>query len=424
MKKRSFLLSVSLLVLPACGHKGDPLPPLRRTPPAPSGFRFSQRGDVLELEAVAPTASVDGVAYDHLSLEFLYGSGPIDLEKRGQKRVAIGRPGQKVVATLPLPAPGTLVRATVRAAWSGERGGRALTQALVVQPPLEAPVDLTASAAEEGVRLAWQGSLPKAVEPPSAGPRLPGRTFAPAGTTGAAPAPTTSLAPATAPATPPGPHPPEPASAPSGASRPPASAPTVPASAPAAEASAAATGRAGETTSPPADVAAAPPVARRNGFFVYRRAADASFGSPLGAQPLDSRAVVDAEAPLGERVCYVVRAVASTDPLIESAASNEVCLERRDTTPPATPVGLAVLPRAGALELLWSPSDESDLAGYRVYREAPGEPRRRLAEVAADKAAFLDEAAAKGATYRYTVTAFDRSGNESPPSEAAEGSLP
>ena len=128
--------------------------------------------------------------------------------------------------------------------------------------------------------------------------------------------------------------------------------------------------------------------------------------------------------PLGERVCYVVRAVASTDPLIESAPSNEACVERRDTTPPATPAGLAILPRSGGLDVLWSPSAEADLAGYRVYREASGQPRQRLAELGPDKAAFFDETAAKGATYRYTVTAFDQSGNESEPTDPVEGSLP
>ena len=78
-------------LLPACGHKGDPLPPLRRTPPAPADFRLAQRGDVLELLATAPAASVDGVAYDRRGVEFLYGTGEADLEKRGQRRLAAGR---------------------------------------------------------------------------------------------------------------------------------------------------------------------------------------------------------------------------------------------------------------------------------------------------------------------------------------------
>ena len=79
--------------------------------------------------------------------------------------------------------------------------------------------------------------------------------------------------------------------------------------------------------------------------------------------------------------CYVVRAVASTDPLIESAPSNEACVDNRDVMAPAAPPGLAVLPREGGLEILWGPSADADVAGYRVYRTAAGGPRERLVEV-------------------------------------------
>ena len=121
----------------------------------------------------------------------------------------------------------------------------------------------------------------------------------------------------------------------------------------------------------------------------------------------------------------MVRAVASTEPLIESAPSNEACVERRDHDA-ARDAGRARDPARAAAGSRCSgaPPAEDDLAGYRVYREAPGQPRQRLAELAADKAAFLDETAAKGTTYRYTVTAFDASGNESEPTDPVEGSLP
>ena len=75
-RKRPALLLVTLAALaPACGHRGDPLPPRRRTPPAPHDFRLAQRGDALEARATAPLASVDGVAYETLTVEFLYAEG-------------------------------------------------------------------------------------------------------------------------------------------------------------------------------------------------------------------------------------------------------------------------------------------------------------------------------------------------------------
>jgi hypothetical protein len=156
---------------------------------------------------------------------------------------------------------------------------------------------------------------------------------------------------------------------------------------------------------------------------VYRRVGGAGFGDPLG-EPLDRRSFDDSAVPPGATVCYVVRAVASPEPLIESAPSNEACIDVRDVAAPAGPAGLAVLPRAGGLELLWSPSAAPDLAGYRVYRTGPGGQPERIAEVAADRSSWLDERVAPGTFYRYAVTAFDQAGNESEPGEAVEASLP
>ena len=96
----------------------------------------------------------------------------------------------------------------------------------------------------------------------------------------------------------------------------------------------------------------------------------------------------------------------------------------RDVEPPATPAGLAILPREGGLEVLWSASPEPDLAGYRLYRAAGAAPAERIAEVPAGKTSFLDATAQKGVVYHYSVSAFDQSGNESPQTGAVESSLP
>src|SRR5512142_861504 len=108
------LIATLVLALPACGHRGDPLPPLRRTPPAPAEFHLSQRGAELELRATAPAASVDGVPLAAVSIEFLHGEGRRDLEKTGARALVKAVPGAPATATLPVPAAGTLVRATAR----------------------------------------------------------------------------------------------------------------------------------------------------------------------------------------------------------------------------------------------------------------------------------------------------------------------
>jgi fibronectin type 3 domain-containing protein len=79
------------------------------------------------------------------------------------------------------------------------------------------------------------------------------------------------------------------------------------------------------------------------------------------------------------------------------------------------------LSKPDAVEISWSPSTDSDLASYRVYREAAGIPRERVGEVAAPETSLRDTTAAPGTTYAYTVTAVDRVGNESQPSGSSPG---
>ena len=375
----AFLLAALAATLPACGHRGDPLPPRRRTPPAPQEFRLAQRGDALEVRATAPAASVDGVAYETLTVDFLWAEGQQDLEKAGRRQAVPAIPGSRVVATLPLPSPGATVRAAARAVAGGKKGQRTLTMALVAQAAPEAPRELAAVLAEDGVALSWRGPRPRPAAPPALTGPSPGAPVAPA--------------------------PPKQAAPPAPEGEPPSAG--------------------AKTQAPPAGEAeTAPEGPRTSGFFVYRRLGGAAYDAPLVEEPLERRGHADTLVPRGTTACYVVRAVVSTEPLVESAPSNEACAEVRDIAPPATPAGLAVLPREGGLEILWSPSAEPDLAGYRVYRAAPDGAPERIAEVGAGRAAWLDETAERGVAYRYTVTALDQAGNESERSEPVEASLP
>lgn len=164
--------------------------------------------------------------------------------------------------------------------------------------------------------------------------------------------------------------------------------------------------------------------APKSGFWVYRRAKAGRYERPLFAEPTPDKSHVDAEAGAGQDWCYVVRAVVSHEPLIESSSSNEACLTARDITPPTVPAGLTLLAQPGALELRWSPSPEGDLAFYRVFRAAPTGAAEKIAEVPAGTSVFLDSTAAAGTAYRYTITAVDRAGNESAPSAPLLGNLP
>jgi fibronectin type 3 domain-containing protein len=93
----------------------------------------------------------------------------------------------------------------------------------------------------------------------------------------------------------------------------------------------------------------------------------------------------------------------------------------RDITPPGPPTGLAVVPREGGLDVVWSPSPARDIGGYRIYRAAGEEDAVVVAEVQAGETSWHDAQVAAGVLYRYTITALDRAGNEGPASGSAEG---
>ncbi len=105
---------------------------------------------------------------------------------------------------------------------------------------------------------------------------------------------------------------------------------------------------------------------------------------------------------------------------LESNDSNSAVLTPLDTFPPTAPQGVvaAVLPGAEAgrpvVDLSWSISVEADLVGYRVYRsEKPGERGKLLTAELLLTPAYRDNSVAIGQHYWYSVSAVDRSGNES-----------
>ncbi len=149
------------------------------------------------------------------------------------------------------------------------------------------------------------------------------------------------------------------------------------------------------------------------------------------AEPV-SPPYIDTQTELGKTYAYSVRSVAQYPGVqVESVDSNFATITPKDVFPPPAPENLVVayVPAvAGApayLDLSWSTNAATDIAGYNVYRsEDSAHPGTRLNPELLLTPAFRDMNAAPGRTYFYTVTAVDRSGNESPASPPASGSIP
>jgi fibronectin type 3 domain-containing protein len=101
----------------------------------------------------------------------------------------------------------------------------------------------------------------------------------------------------------------------------------------------------------------------------------------------------------------------------------------RDVFPPAAPTGLQAVfsgdPRRLFIDLAWTPNNESDLAGYSVYRRSADDQQfKKLNTELVKTPAFRDNNVQPGTKYIYAVSAVDLRGNESPKSAEASETVP
>ncbi len=162
---------------------------------------------------------------------------------------------------------------------------------------------------------------------------------------------------------------------------------------------------------------------------------------PLGQQrhleqiadlPITTLTYGDTSFTFNHTYIYSVRTAAKFGSnWIESDDSNLLTVTPKDIFPPAAPQGLVIVfvPATSDvpahLEISWSISPESDLAGYDIYRKEQGQetglklnPRPLLTP------SYRDMNIQPGRMYSYTVRAIDRAGNESPASEEASVIVP
>jgi hypothetical protein len=388
-----------------CGKRGDPLPPFDNTPQPVADLKLAQRGDAVEIRFAAPRTTVEGERLPVLEIELWRAdTDGVDVAEHKRLRVA---PGERLVETEPLPPPGTTLRFAARARLRRDLSPFTKVVALTAQEPPAIPHDFEAALRPNGVILSWTPPpLPEwltAPEPPEAA--------APESTASSAARPQTETSDARSPVEPPAPS--EVSSAPADAR------PEQPVVAPAKGEE-----KAGEVEKGPAIAPKPTPEPFRGGVNVYRRSGLAGYGEPLHPTPISSDEYLDATAPLNAEACYVLRTIVSTDPIVESAPSSELCLEVRDIVAPAPPVGVAVALLDDRLEISWSASGEADLASYRVYRAERGGPAAPVSDLPSGTTVLYESLPAAGEVLIYTVTAIDQAGNESPPSLPAQARLP
>ena len=155
-------------------------------------------------------------------------------------------------------------------------------------------------------------------------------------------------------------------------------------------------------------------------FNVYRSLPDAPWPhEPINGAPIEGAEYLDTTAETGLRYLYTVRSVLAPErPFREGEPSSTAEIVAVDRFAPAAPDGLVAVQEGSAIRLFWNPSEERDLAGYRIERGEPGQNWIRLG--VAESATFLDREIGAAQQWNYRVLAFDRSEppNVSEPSEA------
>jgi fibronectin type 3 domain-containing protein len=188
----------------------------------------------------------------------------------------------------------------------------------------------------------------------------------------------------------------------------------------------------------PARTSAGDPLPAVTGYRIYRSEINSSaasssaqvlsqgkgetHSSPLAASEVNS--YNDTSFSFDRTYVYIIRSVIQVENnALESSDSKPVTVTPHDTFSPAAPQGLvaALLPGAtpGAfvVDLSWSISLETDLAGYRVYRSEQESTRGQVLNPdLLPTPAVRDTSVQPGHRYWYTVTAVDHAGNESAPS--------
>lgn len=122
----------------------------------------------------------------------------------------------------------------------------------------------------------------------------------------------------------------------------------------------------------------------------------------------------DSATEFGKTYVYQVQTIDKLpgDHEAESDLSQAVSITPVDKFPPAVPAGVRVTATSNSVELSWNADTDPDLAGYRVYRAAPGGAFEKIADTSTVPA-YSDHGVESGKTYRYSVSAMDQSGNES-----------
>ena len=157
------------------------------------------------------------------------------------------------------------------------------------------------------------------------------------------------------------------------------------------------------------------------GYNIYRgtgEAVAAAFDAPINETLIRETTFTDVP-PYGAHTYRVTAVATNGPPRVESEPSAAAAVTFKDLVPPPPPASVSALVETAAVRLVWDAVDAPDLAGYRIYR-AEGTGLETLREVGkfpltalTQETTWLDTTVQVGISFRYEVSTLDKNGNES-----------
>lgn len=166
------------------------------------------------------------------------------------------------------------------------------------------------------------------------------------------------------------------------------------------------------------------------GYNVYRREKEISQSKILNSTPVTRNEFSDKFFEFEKNYRYFVRAVSlgTNGQPIESTDSNLVEIVPKDTFAPSAPGALTIAATPDTISIFFATNLERDVAGYRVYRcvnpDLPKSEWQNQTPELLKTNTFQDTKIESGKTYFYYLTAVDKFGNASEPSEVVSETVP
>lgn len=166
------------------------------------------------------------------------------------------------------------------------------------------------------------------------------------------------------------------------------------------------------------------------GYNIYRSSSEKEPARVLNKVPVTAATFDDEYFEFEKDYYYFVRAVSlglQSEP-IESAESNILKFKAVDTFAPTAPAAITVAAAPGTISIFFAVNPEKDVTGYKIYRSAdPALPRAQWTALTPDLLktnTYQDTKVESGKTYYYYLTATDKFGNVSAPSEVVSETVP